>query len=149
MFSPIFKYRQMILIILTATGLQACSTLTTSTLSPDIMTDADQYYQNGQLAQAEHLYREVVATAPRVSVAWFQLGNIYVRTNQLDAAVNAFQQATQVAPNEARYWVNLSLTRHKQAQQAAFLGLRYLPNDKRLQLLAHSDTGAQLVEQLP
>lgn len=141
MSKTIFKHLNVIMLIGVVLTLQGCSTFGKKEVAPDILFQADARYQSGQLAQAEHLYREIVVKAPRISLAWFRLGNIYVRTNQLDAAISAYENAILYNPYEERYWVNLSLTREKQSQRVAYQGLAYLPESNALQQLAGTGTG--------
>ena len=117
-------------ILLTLVG---CATNPTNSTTPDVLSKADYLYRSGNLVEAEHHYRTIVQQAPRLSLAWYRLGNIYVRTQQFDAAIAAFEQAVRYQPQEEQYWINLTYTRIKQAQQTAFNGLQVLPDSTVLQ----------------
>lgn len=145
----VFRHFKLILLIGAALTLQGCSTLNKQNAAPNILITADAHYQAGQLVQAEHLYREVVKKAPRISLAWYRLGNIYVRTNQLDAAIVAYENAILYNPYEELYWVNLSLTREMQSQRVAYQGLVYLPESDALQKLAETHAGEDLAVTMP
>ena len=55
--------------------------------------NAETAYQSGHLELSEGLYRQLLTHSKNYSPAWFRLGNIYTRTNRLDAAVNAYQNS--------------------------------------------------------
>jgi tetratricopeptide (TPR) repeat protein len=55
---------------------------------------------------------------PQEADYWYMLGNTYVRTEQPDKAVLAFQQAILRNPNHARAWHNLGIVRMRQATAA-------------------------------
>lgn len=76
---------------------------------------AEQAYQAGQLEMAEGLYREVLSHKRDYAPAWFRLGNIYTRTNRLDAAVNAYNNCISSDKEFAKAWHNLSIARIRQA----------------------------------
>lgn len=102
---------------------------------------ANQFYTQGSLTDAEYLYRSVIQRSPGLSVVWFRLGNIYVRTNQLEAAINAYRQATKINPKEEQYWINYSAARLKQAQEISSLGLQYHPQSQNLTSLLRLTSG--------
>lgn len=72
-------------------------------------------YQEGRLADAERLYLALTESHPGFAEAWFRLGNLYVRTGQLAAAVRAFESCLKDSPEQTRAWHNLALVRVKQA----------------------------------
>lgn len=113
--------------------LVGCAASPTKPNAPDLLSQADYLYRSGALVEAEHHYRTIVQQAPRLSLAWYRLGNIYVRTQQFDAAIAAFEQAVRYQPQEEQYWINLTYTRVKQAQQTALNGLQVIPSSAALQ----------------
>jgi hypothetical protein len=55
---------------------------------------------------------------PQEADFWYMLGNTYVRTQQPDQAVQAYQQAIARNPNHTRAWHNLGIVRMRQATAA-------------------------------
>ena len=85
---------------------------------------AEDYYKDANLLLAESEYRELLKVAPRYSKAWFRLGNIYMRTNQLDAAITHYEKALVFEPKHAKAWHNLALARIRQATNVLVEGQR-------------------------
>jgi tetratricopeptide (TPR) repeat protein len=81
----------------------------------DEFDQANKFYEAGRLSEAEWLYKQVLKTAPDLDEAWLRLGNIYVRTNQLEAAAIHLDKCTTINPSNYRCWNNLALIRIKQA----------------------------------
>jgi len=81
----------------------------------DIEKRAETHYVNANLQLAEIEYRKLLKLVPRYAKGWFKLGNIYLRSNQLNAAVFHYQKALQFDPKMAKAWHNLSLARVHQA----------------------------------
>ena len=79
---------------------------------------AGEAYKNGELSTAETHYLALVRNDPEFAEGWFRLGNIYVRTGQLDAAVNMYEKALKLNPEDGKVWNNLALARVKQAVAA-------------------------------
>lgn len=105
-----------ILILAVIVFLAGCSSLKHQDQAPIRLQEANNLYIQGELTQSEAIYRQLVKQSPGLSIAWFQLGNIYVRTHQLEAATDAFQSAIRINPDDERYWTNLILTQIKQAE---------------------------------
>lgn len=80
-----------------------------------MIEEADHYYDLGLLSTAEAKYRRILAEQPSYYEAWLKLGNIYVRNDQLEAAVLAYSTCVDNAREDARCWNNLALARVKQA----------------------------------
>ena len=76
---------------------------------------ASTEYEAGLLTEAEASYRKVTNLRPDFYEPWLKLGNIYVRTGQLEAAVRMYERCTELRPDDVRGWSNLSLTRLKQS----------------------------------
>lgn len=104
-----------------------------------LFQEAEQYYQQGLLAQAESRYRAMLKTNPNMYEAWLRLGNINVRTGQLEAATLAFEKCIAIAPERLKGWNNLALTHVIQATEVAREGLSVTdpndPDDAKLQRL--------------
>lgn len=90
----------------------------------DELTDVDQRRQRaialadraqraaeaGRIDQAETLYRESVATDPKVFMAWNNLGELLLRAGEHADAVLAFREAAQLQPTDPRPLFNVGLT---------------------------------------
>ncbi len=74
----------------------------------DMYHVANHYYQTGQLAAAEHLFRVVLEAEPTHAAALHALGQITFRSGKTRQAVEYFQKATACAPDNADYWNDLS-----------------------------------------
>jgi len=127
------KYSALILIF--AVVLPGCSALTSSPPVPIQLKQANDLFIQGELTQAEALYRQLLKQSTGLSIAWFQLGNIYVRTHQLEVATKAFKKAIHINPNEERYWINLVLAQMKQAESNLATARQYHPQSARLNRL--------------
>jgi tetratricopeptide (TPR) repeat protein len=98
--------------------LVSCATAgSKSSATIDLFKQAEEYYKKGLLTEAEASYLKLVKVSPGVTDAWVKLGNIYVRTGQLDAAVTMYEKCLHVDQKEARCWNNLALARVKQAME--------------------------------
>ena len=65
------------------------------------------HHQAGRLAEAEHLYRQILATVPQHADAVHLLGVIASQVGRQDAAVDFFRQAIALSPEAAMYHCNL------------------------------------------
>ncbi|GLS24384.1 hypothetical protein GCM10007877_00950 [Marinibactrum halimedae] len=79
-----------------------------------LIEEADRFYKLGLLSDAEGKYRKIIEKYPDYYEAWLKMGNIFIRTDQLDAAVLAYETCTAQAPEDVRCWNNLALARVKQ-----------------------------------
>lgn len=83
-------------------------------------------YKNGELIEAETLYRKLVARHAEYGDGWFKLGNIYVRMGQYDAAANMYKKAAQINPEDGKVWNNLALAHVKKAVAVLDEGTRHV-----------------------
>lgn len=97
-----------------ATNGQAKSKMTTDELFL-MIEDAQESYKLGLLTDAEIKYRQITEKYPNYYDAWLKLGNIYVRTDQLMAAIRIYENCTKIDPEAVQGWNNLALARLKQA----------------------------------
>jgi len=79
---------------------------------------AESAYHSGDMARASASYLQLTKMIPQEAEYWFMLGNTYVRTQQPDQAVQAYQQAIARNPNHTRAWHNLGIVRMRQASAA-------------------------------
>jgi len=64
---------------------------------------AINHHRAGQLAEAEALYREVLAQQPRHADARHMLGLLYYQTNRAESAVESIAEALAITPKNADY----------------------------------------------
>jgi len=79
---------------------------------------ADAAYRSNDMQHAAALYLQLTKLVPQEADYWYMLGNSYVRTQQPDEAVQAYQQAISRNPNHTRAWHNLGIVRMRQAVAA-------------------------------
>jgi len=79
---------------------------------------ANAAYQADDMEHAGALYLQLTKMIPQEADYWYMLGNTYVRTQQPDQAVQAYQQAIARNPNHTRAWHNLGIVRMRQAAAA-------------------------------
>jgi len=95
----------------------------------DTYQRANESYKLGMLSDAEAMYIEITEKNPKLFEVWLKLGNIYVRTNQLDAAIRVYENAVRLNPKDVRAWHNLALTRVKQSTKILMEGRRNMRPD--------------------
>lgn len=89
--------------------------------SPDLSSliesqnKAHEAYQNEDWQTAEKEYLFLTRNYPREIEPWFRLGNIYARTNRLDAAVAAYREALVRDQKNSKIWHNLGIVHLRQA----------------------------------
>ncbi|MBI3453608.1 MAG: tetratricopeptide repeat protein [Rhodospirillales bacterium] len=66
-----------------------------------------KHHQAGQLADAERLYRQVLARQPREPNAWHLLGVIALQSNHPDAAIEPIRKAIAIHPKFPEAYYNL------------------------------------------
>src|SRR5215471_15533914 len=66
---------------------------------------AIQMHQNGAVTQAEHIYRDILATDRNVADAWNMLAVALCQQHRLDEAAQATKHATGLRSNIAPYWL--------------------------------------------
>lgn len=94
-----------------------------------LIEKASSQYEAGLLTEAEASYRKVTNLRPDYYEPWLKLGNIFVRTGQLEAAVRMYRKCTELRPDDVRGWSNLSLTRLKQSLAVLDDAQEYFPGD--------------------
>jgi tetratricopeptide (TPR) repeat protein len=97
---------------------------------------AEAAYRSNDMEHAKALYLQLTRTIPQEADYWYMLGNTYVRTQQPDDAVLAFQQAIARNPNHARAWHNLGIVRMRQATAAFVSSASTARADDPLQALS-------------
>jgi tetratricopeptide (TPR) repeat protein len=80
------------------------------------------HHRAGHLAEAEHIYRQVLAADPKNPDALFLLGSLAGQAGKLDEALNLLNQAIQINPNIPDYHFNLAMlhaSQHRLPEAAA------------------------------
>jgi len=79
---------------------------------------AQSAYAANDLPRATTLYLQLTKMVPREADYWYMLGNVYVRAQDPDRAVLAYQQAIARDASHTRAWHNLGIVRMRQATAA-------------------------------
>lgn len=115
-------------------------------VSPDVtmglsdrLDAADLALREARLLDAEVAYRQLSKDHPALPDVWLRLGNIYVRQDQLDAAMHSYQRGLQRHAGDGRLWYNLALAQLRKSIDTLETASAVLPADSpfhaRLQAL--------------
>jgi tetratricopeptide (TPR) repeat protein len=75
----------------------------------EMLAQAVQFHQSGQLAQAEPLYRQIIQSNPNHADAHHLLGLLARQTGHRDASVSIIQRAIALNPRAVAYRFNLGM----------------------------------------
>lgn len=89
---------------------------------------ADLALREARLTDAESLYRDLATSHPRLPEVWLQLGNIYARQSQLEAATYSYKQGLRFNPEDGRLWHNLALLELRQSIRTLETASELLPS---------------------
>jgi len=89
---------------------------------------ADLALREARLIDAESLYRDLATSHPRLPEVWLQLGNIYARQSQLEAATYSYKQGLRFSPEDGRLWHNLALLELRQSIKTLETASELLPS---------------------
>lgn len=105
--------------------LSGCASTQTSDSSSTItlFKKAERSYMQGLLSEAEADYLQLSRISPEVSEVWVKLGNIYVRTGYLDAAIRMYGKCLEIDAGDTRCWNNMALAQIKQAMKTLEAGI--------------------------
>lgn len=81
----------------------------------ELQQQAEKAYEAQDWTTAERAYRQLSEEAPSQVEPWFRLGNIYARTDRLDAAVAAYRNALLRNSKNGKIWHNLGIVHLRQA----------------------------------
>jgi Flp pilus assembly protein TadD len=98
----------------------------------EISKTAQVAYQNEDWKTAEIAYKKLTEKIPAEPEPWFRLGNIYARTERLDAAVAAYKNALARNPKSSKIWHNLGIVHLRQATNTFIEMLEYTKEDDPL-----------------
>lgn len=112
-----------------------------------IFAAAAQYHQAGRLAEAEQLYRRILAIAPRHADSLHRLGLIAYQAGRPDFAVDLMRQAITQDKKIARYHAHLSLAlgalgQLEEAVASSCAAIRLEPNQPD----SHNNLGVLLMQ---
>lgn len=93
----------------------------TSSSIATLYQQAYALHRNGQFAQAEPLYQQVIALQASHADAHHMLGLVYYQTNRIAEAVRHISQALSIAPRHLDYLNNLGLALRANQQPEAAL----------------------------
>lgn len=119
------------LIILIFSLLAGCNALNIQPVKSDladyteIQKRANEAYQNEDWQSAEKDYKFLAQNIPGDIESWFRLGNIYARTDKLDAAVAAYREALIRDQDNSKIWHNLGVVQLRQATNTFIEMLEY------------------------
>ncbi|MFB3101610.1 MAG: tetratricopeptide repeat protein [Gammaproteobacteria bacterium] len=97
---------------------------------------AKKAYLSEDWATAEKAYKNLTLQIPGDAEPWFRLGNIYARTNNLDAAVATYREALIRDPKNSKIWHNLGVIQLKQAANTFLEMQQYTEENDPLSLRA-------------
>ena len=103
-------------------SLAACSQLGTKKVDEEepkqdlfeLQKQAETAYLNDDMNSSERDYKILIRELPEIALHWYRLGNIYVRTNRPDAAIDLYREAVLRDPTFANAWFNMSIVQLKQ-----------------------------------
>jgi len=73
-------------------------------------------FQHGYLEQAAASFRQVIAAKPKEPEAYYNLGTLYLRKNDLGEAQKYLEQTIKLRPNHPEAWNNLGMIAAQQGQ---------------------------------
>ena len=98
----------------------------------DLNKTAQNAYQTEDWKTAEIAYTKLSKKLPSESEPWFRLGNIYARTERLDAAIIAYKNALARDSKSSKIWHNLGIVYLRQATNTFTEMLEYTDADDPL-----------------
>src|SRR5271167_4506371 len=84
--------------------------------SGELLSQALQYHQAGQLAQAEQLYWQILEADPAHADAWGYLGVLHLSVGRLPQAENCCRQALRLQPQDGAALSNLGMNLGQQGK---------------------------------
>ncbi|MBL1141278.1 MAG: tetratricopeptide repeat protein [Proteobacteria bacterium] len=93
-------------------------------------------YQNEDWKKAEIAYMKLTKKIPAETEPWFRLGNIYARTDRLDAAEYAYKNALSRDTKNSKIWHNLGIVQLRQATSTFIEMLEYTDTSDPLNVRA-------------
>jgi cytochrome c-type biogenesis protein CcmH/NrfG len=97
---------------------------------------AEEAYAIEDWATAETAYKSLTLQLPGNPTPWFRLGNVYARTNNLNAAVAAYREALVRDHKNGKAWHNMGVVQLKQAANTFLEMQQYTEENDPLSLRA-------------
>ena len=97
---------------------------------------AKEAYAIEDWATAETAYKSLTQQLPGNPTPWFRLGNVYARTNNLNAAVAAYREALVRDHKNSKAWHNMGVVQLKQAANTFLEMQQYTEENDPLSLRA-------------
>lgn len=72
------------------------------------LTEANDFYEEGQFIEAVAVYQALIAQGVDEPVVYYNLGNAYLRLDQLGYAIVNYRRAQQLAPRDQEIVDNLA-----------------------------------------
>ena len=137
------------ILVITIAVLAGCNTLDIKPVVTDDSTNyieiekrADEAYQKEDWNGAEKDYALLAKKVPKNVEPWFRLGNIYARTDRLDAAVAAYREALIRDQKNSKIWHNLGIVQLRQATNTFIEMMQYTdpsdPLNQRAKLMVNA-----------
>lgn len=79
----------------------------------DMLSRALRHHQNGELAEAARLYKEILASHPDHIHAMHSLGVVYIQSGRFDPAISLIERSLQLAPADSHALYNLGFAYQK------------------------------------
>ena len=98
----------------------------------EVQKKANEAYKKEDWQTAEKEYKYLSQNIKGDAEPWFRLGNVYARTNQLDAAIGAYREALVRDSKNSKAWHNLGIIQLRQATNTFIEMLRYIKEDDPL-----------------
>ncbi len=105
----------------------ACSSNPTLTTSQDLQTQADLAYLQGDWQTAEAHYQAIAEAVPDNSTAWLRTGNMRLRQNNYQGAIDAYQTAAGSESDGAKSHYNLATSYMMLARESLLKARENLP----------------------
>src|SRR6185295_12087768 len=100
---------------------------------------ANAFYEKGEFAQALPVYEKLVQANPNEAAYHYDLGNAYVKTNQVGKAVASYLRAFRLSPRDGDIRYNLTFLLARSGDELIPPGIPY-----SVFLLAYSLSGEEL-----
>lgn len=104
--------------VLTAVILSACAAGGVKSDLMELRAAAFQAYAQGDWITAEQRFLALTRRVPGEGEFWFRLGNIYARTHQPEAAIEAYKEALLRQYDTPKAWHNMGIVYLRQAGNA-------------------------------
>ena len=98
----------------------------------EVQKRANEAYEKEDWKTAETEYQYLTQQTKGEAEPWFRLGNIYARTDRLDAAVTAYREALVRDSKNSKTWHNLGIVQLRQATNTFIEMLQYTKDDDPL-----------------